>query len=141
MIASKLTAASFNPAMAAKTTKKKPPVANNEDIALAKLCAKFATDKKANAPVILDLSELNGPASYFLICSGESDPQLKAIAESITTGLRNKHGIRAVNTEGRSTSQWIVLDYGSLLVHIMHEEKRAFYNLEKLWRDAKTVAL
>lgn len=126
--------------MAAKTTKKTQPAANNEDIALAKLCAEFAADKKANNPVILDLSELNGPASYFLICSGESEPQLKAIAESITAGLRDKHGIRAISTEGRNTSQWIVLDYGSLLVHIMHEEKRAFYNLEKLWRDAKVVA-
>ncbi|MDR0534417.1 MAG: ribosome silencing factor [Verrucomicrobiales bacterium] len=125
--------------MAAKTTKRSP-AANNEDITLAKLCAEFAADKKANNPVILDLSELNGPASYFLICSGESEPQLKAIAESITGGLRDKHGIRAISAEGRNTSQWIVLDYGSLLVHIMHEEKRAFYNLEKLWRDAKTVS-
>jgi ribosome-associated protein len=126
--------------MAAKTTKRQS-AANNEDIQLAKLCTELAVDKKAVNPVILDLSELNGPASYFLICSGESDPQLKAIADSIITGLREKLGTRALAADGRNTSQWIVLDYGSLLVHIMHEEKRAFYNLEKLWRDAKTIAL
>ncbi|MDR1192147.1 MAG: ribosome silencing factor [Verrucomicrobiales bacterium] len=118
---------------------KRKITADNDDIRLARLCAEFALDKKANNPLILDLSALNGPASYFLICSGESEPQLKAIAESIVSGLRDQHGIRAVATDGRNSSQWMVLDYGSLLVHIMHEEKRAFYNLEKLWRDAKIV--
>ncbi len=125
--------------MAAKTTKRKPNP-DNDDLRLARLCAGFALDKKAGHPVILDLSELNGPSSYFLICSGESEPQLKAIAESITSGMRDRHGVRAIATEGRNSSQWIILDYGSLLVHIMHEQKRAFYNLEKLWRDAKVVA-
>ena len=126
--------------MATKPIKRQKSAAN-DDIKLTKLCAEFASDKKANNPVILDLSELNGPASYFLICSGESEPQLKAIAESIVVGMREKHGVRAIATDGRSTGQWIVLDYGSLLIHIMHEEKRAFYNLEKLWRDAKTITL
>jgi ribosome-associated protein len=131
----------FNsPTMAIQTTKRQRSAAD-DDLTLAKLCAAFAADKKANNPLILDLSELNGPASYFLICSGDSEPQLKAIAESIISGLRDKHGIRAIATDGRNTSQWIVLDYGILLIHIMHEGKRAFYNLEKLWRDAKTIPL
>jgi ribosome-associated protein len=115
--------------------------ADHRDSQLARLCAALALDKKANRPVILDLSELNGPAAYFLICSGESEPQLKAIAETIVSGLRDRHGIRVIATDGRHTSHWIVLDYGSLLVHIMREDKRAFYNLEKLWSDARPVAV
>ena len=126
--------------MAAKTTKTKTS-ANDGDVKLARICAAFAADKKANNPVILDLSELSGPASFFLICSGESDPQLRAIAESITDGLSEKHGIRVIGSDGNNASQWIVLDCGSLLIHIMSEEKRAFYNLEKLWRDAQTITV
>jgi len=109
------------------------------DVKLARLCRDFALDKKAVDPLVLDLTRLTGPASYFLICSGESEPQLKAIADSIITGMKEKHGIRTLAHDGKSGSQWIVLDYGSLLVHIMHTEKRRYYNLEYLWRDAKIV--
>ncbi|MDD5260601.1 MAG: ribosome silencing factor [Methylacidiphilales bacterium] len=109
------------------------------DVKLAKICRDFALEKKALNPLILDLSKLNSPASFFLICSGESEPQLKAIADSILTGLKVQHGLRAAGHEGSSASQWIILDYGSLLVHVMHPEKRRYYNLENLWRDAKLV--
>ena len=109
------------------------------DLKLAGLCRDFALDKKAVDPIILDLTRLAGPSSYFLICSGESEPQLKAIADSILTGMKERHGIRAAGHDGLSGSQWIVLDYGVLLVHVMHTEKRRYYNLEQLWRDAKIV--
>ena len=112
---------------------------NLTDVQMARECRGFALDKKATDPLVLDLSRLTGPASYFLICSAESEPQLKAIANSILTGMKEKHGLRPAGHDGTTGSQWIILDYGSLLVHIMHIEKRRYYNLEHLWRDARVV--
>lgn len=71
--------------------------------------------------------------------SGQSDPQVKAIASSILEGMRQEHQMGPHGYEGRSSSQWIVLDYGVVLVHIMHAEKRKFYRLEDLWSDAKRI--
>lgn len=110
-----------------------------EGLALAKACRELALDKKAVDPVILDLNGLNGPAEWFLICSGESDPQLKAIAMAIEVGLKQNHDTRPVKIDGKSVSQWIILDYGSVLVHVMHASKRDYYQLEKLWQDAPRV--
>lgn len=112
---------------------------NLEGLALAKECRKFALDKKAVDPVILDLSELNGPSEWFLVVSGDSDPQLKAIAGAINEGMKTEHGLPPVKNDGSPASQWIVLDYGSVLVHVMHTSKRAYYQLEKLWNDAPRV--
>lgn len=116
-----------------------PPAKKDDDLKTAKACAKLALEKKAEDVVILDLRELNGPAMFFLVCSGQSDPQVKAIASSILEGMRQEHQMGPHGYEGRSSSQWIVLDYGVVLVHIMHAEKRKFYRLEDLWSDAKRI--
>jgi ribosome-associated protein len=105
----------------------------------AKLCREFALDKKAIDPVILDLSKIQGPALCFVICSGQSDPHLKAIAGGIEEGMREQEGIKPAARDGGSSSQWIVLDYGDVLVHVMHESKRGFYELENLWGDVPKV--
>jgi ribosome-associated protein len=118
-----------------------PPVKKNDDLKIAKACAKLALEKKAEDVVILDLRELSGPAMFFLVCSGQSDPQVKAIASSILEGMRQEHQMGPFGYEGRSSSQWIVLDYGIVLVHVMHAEKRKFYRLEELWSDAKRVVV
>jgi ribosome-associated protein len=118
-----------------------PPASKNNDLKLAKACAKLALEKKAEDVVIMDLQELNGPALFFLICSGQSEPQVKAIASSILEGMRTEHQLGPYGYEGRSSSQWIVLDYGVVLVHVMHSEKRKFYRLEELWSDAKAIKL
>ena len=74
-----------------------------------------------------------------MICSGTSEPQLKAIANEIETRLREDCSIRPVAVDGYPASQWIVLDYLQVLVHIFHHEKRAFYSLEDLWGDASRI--
>ena len=71
-----------------------------------------------------------------MICSAGSEPQLKAIANEIETQLKEDHGLRAAAVDGFPASQWIVLDYLQVVVHIFHHEKRPFYGLEDLWGDA-----
>jgi ribosome-associated protein len=85
---------------------------------------------------VLDLREISTFTDFFVICSASSEPQLKAIAGEIETRLRQEHGIRAVAMDGFPASQWIVLDYLQVVVHIFHRDKRAFYSLEDLWGDA-----
>lgn len=106
--------------------------------ALAKLCRKAALDKKAEDVLILDLRGISTVADYFLLCTGNSEPHLKAIADEITRRLRD-HGIRPRGQNGLPPSRWIVLDYGSVLIHVFHPELRERYALEQLWGDAKRV--
>ncbi len=103
---------------------------------LAKLCRDFADDKKALDPVILDLRKVSSVADYFVICSAESEPQLKAIANGLEKALKDDHDLRPQAVDGHPQSQWIVVDYGDVMVHIFHTASRARYNLEALWRDA-----
>jgi ribosome-associated protein len=76
---------------------------------------------------------------FFVICSGTSEPHLKAIAGEIEERLRDDQGIRAVSVDGFPASQWIVLDYMQVIVHVFRREKREFYSLEDLWGDAPRV--
>jgi len=103
---------------------------------LAKTCAELASKKKAEEIVVLDLREISTFTDFFVICSAASEPQLKAIAGEIEARLKQEHGVRAVAVDGFPASQWIVLDYLQVVVHIFHREKRAFYSLEDLWGDA-----
>ena len=90
--------------------------------------------------LVLDLRGLSTIADYFVICSGESTPQVKAIQEQIDATLKNE-GERPRGVEGLSHSHWILMDYGDVIVHIFEEATRAFYELEKLWIDAKRIPL
>lgn len=107
-----------------------------EGAELARKCRGFAEDKKALDPVLLDLREVGGPSEFFLIVSGESEPHLKAIAGEVEKRNREEGGRRPFRVSGNSSSQWMILDYGDVLVHIMHSQKRKFYRLEDLWGDA-----
>ncbi|HSV63889.1 MAG TPA: ribosome silencing factor [Chthoniobacterales bacterium] len=107
---------------------------------LAKACASYADDKKAEDIVVLDLQDISSFTDYFVICSGTSEPHLKAIAGEIEERLRDEHKIRAVSVDGFPASQWIVLDYLQVIVHVFRREKREFYSLEDLWGDAPQVA-
>ena len=106
---------------------------------LAKTCAELASNKKAEDIVVLDLRDISTFTDFFVICSGTSEPQLKAIANEIETRLREEHSLRPVAIDGFPASQWIVLDYLQVVVHIFHQDKRAFYSLEDLWGDAPRI--
>ena len=84
----------------------------------------------------MDLAGISSFTDFFVICSANSEPQLKAIAGEIETRLREEHGRRAAAVDGFPASQWIVLDYLEVVVHIFHRDKRGFYSLEDLWGDA-----
>lgn len=105
---------------------------------LALTAAEAALDKKALDVIILELGELTVIADYFVICSGESTTQVKTIAEFIEHELTQK-GITPIGREGLRFSHWVLLDYGDVIIHIFEKETRAYYGLEKLWMDAKTI--
>ncbi|MCK4428097.1 MAG: ribosome silencing factor [candidate division Zixibacteria bacterium] len=107
---------------------------------LAYLAGKLALDKKATDVKILDLRKLSTICDFFVICSASVEVHAKAIADSIIENLEKK-GIRAWHHEGYQASRWILLDYVDVVVHIFLNEVREFYELEKLWGDAKTEEL
>lgn len=108
---------------------------------LARTCAAAAMDKKAENVVLLDLRGVSSFTDFFLICSGLSEPQLKAISSSIRQQVRENFEARPLAEDGYPASQWIVIDYGEVICHIFLNEKRAFYDLESLWSDAKRIEL
>ena len=111
----------------------------DEGLDLARRSLAAALDKKALDPVILDLREISTITDYLAICSAQSEPQLKAIANGVEQVLKETLGRRPFAIDGFPTSQWIVIDYGEVMLHIFHEQKRALYALEDLWSDAKRV--
>jgi ribosome-associated protein len=107
---------------------------------LAYLAGKLALDKKADDVKILDLRKLSTICDFFVICSANVEIHAKAIADSIIENLEKK-GIKAWHHEGYQACRWILLDYVDVVVHIFLNEVREFYELEKLWGDAKTEEL
>ncbi|MCX7983469.1 MAG: ribosome silencing factor [Bacteroidetes bacterium] len=103
---------------------------------LAKRIAELMLSKKASDVVILDVRKLTSITDYFIICSADSDTQVKAIADAIEDGLE-KEGVPLYNSEGRQALLWVVMDYIDVVAHIFYQETRTFYNLERLWADAK----
>jgi ribosome-associated protein len=107
---------------------------------LLRACAHAAASKKAERLVGMDMSALEGVADYFLICSGTSEPQVKAIAEAVEDNLRAM-GARPWHVEGREGRRWVLLDYVDVVVHVFHEKTREYYLLERLWGDARRIDL
>ncbi|MFZ0212620.1 MAG: ribosome silencing factor [Candidatus Acidiferrales bacterium] len=97
-----------------------------------------AQDKKATAVTVLNLAGLGAFAEYFLICSAESARQIEAIGGAVEEKLRSQ-GVRLPHREGRAGTEWLLLDYGSFVVHIFSEKARLFYDIERLWRAAKRI--
>ncbi len=105
---------------------------------MALLAAEAAEDKKANDIQVLDVRELTVIADYFLICSGNSDIQVKAIARGIEEKLAEE-GINPQKVAGKQESRWILMDYADVIIHIFHEDERKYYELERLWADAEKI--
>ena len=99
---------------------------------LALEVAKLLRDKRAEELLVLDIEHLTVLASYMVVCSGRSTIQVKAMADELEEKLPEQQPIRR---EGYAEGRWIVLDYGSVLVHIFHEQEREYYHMERLWMD------
>ena len=107
---------------------------------LARRVVELADEKQASDIVMLDLRSLNTIADYFVICSGESDRQLKAILAAIDEGI-GKEFQREARIEGTPDTGWILLDYGDVVVHIFSVALRDYYRIERLWSKATPVVV
>jgi nicotinate-nucleotide adenylyltransferase len=116
----------------------RPPVTDRSSLEIARRVVDLAEDKKAADIVLLDLSALTTFADYFVICSGGSERQLDAIADGIIEGLRAEK-TRPIGREGTPASHWVLVDFGSVVVHVFTPPERDFYQLEKHWSEARTV--
>jgi ribosome-associated protein len=115
------------------------PQLNGAEMAAA--IAGYAADKKAIELVELDLRGILGYADYFVICSGNTDRQAKAIHDAIHEGMKKQHGILPRRVEGLPQGNWILMDYLDVVVHVFTPETRAFYRLEQLWGEAPARAV
>jgi ribosome-associated protein len=108
---------------------------------LAQLIAVYAADVKAIDPVELDLRDVLGYTDYFVICTGNTDRQTKAIHDRINEGLKKEHGLLPRRVEGLAEARWILMDYLDVVVHVFTPEAREFYRLEQLWGEAPKRAV
>jgi ribosome-associated protein len=106
-----------------------------------KLAIASASEKKAFGITALDLREIASFTEFFIICSGANVRQVQAISDGINKELKKQLNSRPIRLEGYRTGEWILLDYGDFIVHIFEKDAREFYDLERLWRDAKKVEL
>lgn len=107
----------------------------------AKYVCEALLEKKAREIRVLHVEHVTTLAEYFVICSAASVTQVKALADNVEWRLKNDHGQMPHHTEGFESAQWILLDYGSVLVHVFMPEAREFYKLENMWKDATSVTL
>ncbi len=109
-------------------------------VELVKAAAEAASDKLATDLVAFDVSEQLVITDAFLLCSGANDRQVKAIVDAVEDKLREL-GAKPVRREGERDGRWVLIDYADVVVHVQHAEERAFYALERLWRDCPTIPL
>ena len=121
------------PKRGARTSKQE-----RDPLELARRIVELAEDKKAADIVLLDLTALTTLADYFVICSGGSERQLDAIADGIISQLRDER-TRPIGREGTPASHWVLIDFGSVIVHIFTPPEREYYGLEKHWAEARTI--
>ncbi|MGO9974462.1 MAG: ribosome silencing factor [Solirubrobacteraceae bacterium] len=108
---------------------------------LAQTIAEYASERKALDIVQLDLRGIISYTDYFVICTGRSDRQTKAIHDGIHLGMKDEHGILPRRVEGLPQARWILMDYLDVVVHVFTPELREFYRLEQLWGEAPALAL
>src|SRR6267378_6976162 len=120
------------------STNKEPAASEPDERMMMALHA--ASEKKAIDTVVLDLREIASFTDYFIITSGTNERQVQAISDEVVETLK-KSGTPVIRVEGYKTAEWILLDYGDFVMHIFGEKSRAFYDLERLWRESKRIEL
>jgi ribosome-associated protein len=109
---------------------------------LSEIIVKGMQEKKANDIIVMDLRKVkNAVADFFVICSGNSDKQLDAIAESVDVEVFKTLKENPWHSEGKSNKEWVLLDYIDVVVHVFRKDKREFYALERLWGDAEITEI
>lgn len=111
---------------------------DSRDLALA--AAKFLDDKKGEDIIILGIHRVSLIADYFVIVSGNSSVQVKALADEVSKKMEQM-GKKIHHIEGYNEAKWVLLDYGDIVIHIFHKDTRQFYDLERLWGDAEKIEL
>ncbi len=106
-----------------------------------KLAVHCASEKKAFEITAIDLRQVASFTEFFIIASGTNARQVQAISDEITEKLKEQTNTRVIRVEGYQSGEWILLDYGDFIVHIFEQKARQFYDLERLWRDAKRVEM
>ncbi len=108
---------------------------------MAEAIAAYAADRKALEIVQLDLREMIGYTDYFVICTGRTDRQAKAIHDAIHAGLKSEHGLLPRRVEGLTEARWILMDYLDVVVHVFTPDTREYYRLEQLWGEAPALSV
>ncbi|HWL98330.1 MAG TPA: ribosome silencing factor [Nocardioidaceae bacterium] len=114
--------------------------ATEHALSLIQAAAEAASDKLASDIVAFDVSEQLVITDAFLVCSAPNDRQVKAIVDAVEERLRHV-GAKPIRREGERDGRWVLIDYADIVVHVQHEEERAFYALERLWRDCPVIEL
>ena len=113
----------------------------SDPLTLAQEMVDIAADRNASDIMLLDIRRASVVADYFVICSGETERQLRALIRAITDGIQEKWGVKPLHSEGmdRTLTGWVLLDYGGVVVHVFSPEERDYYRLERLWAEATTL--
>jgi ribosome-associated protein len=114
--------------------------ATDHALLLTRAAAEAAADKLARDVIAFDVSEQLAITDVFLICSASNDRQVRAVVDAVEERLLTLE-TRPVRREGQAEGRWVLLDYAEIVVHVQHEEERAFYSLERLWRDCPLIPL
>ncbi|RPI95074.1 MAG: ribosome silencing factor [Chloroflexi bacterium] len=114
-------------------------VSTLEPVELARIIVDLASDKKGEDIVLMDMRPVSPMADFFVIVSGTSGRQLKAIIDHIGQEVKETHHIRPWRVEGEPNNGWVLIDFGDVVVHVFLPEKRAYYDLEGLWREAPVM--
>ena len=104
----------------------------------ALLCTRIIKERKAINPILFEVAGLTSIADYFIIASGSSSRQVQAITRHVTRRMREE-GLRTYGVEGENEGQWVLMDYGDVIIHIFYQQVREFYDLEGLWVEAPRV--
>ena len=109
--------------------------------AMEEVATQAAQSKKAKDIVVLHIGEVSSLADFFVLCTGTNVRQTQAIADAVTETLREQAGLRPLGVEGMQAGEWILVDYGDFVVHVFTPEKRNFYDLERLWKNAPRLPI
>ena len=108
---------------------------------LALLAARALSDKKGKEIRVMEIAELTTLADYFVLATGASNTQINALVDNVEKVMLEEAGEQPLHREGYRGGTWVLLDYGCIAIHVFNQEARAFYGLERLWQDGKSVDL